>query len=59
MSATTEELLEQILALEEKLHLNKSLGNDVSYLEDQLFQLKERFQLMNENLRNNSNVLKG
>lgn len=59
MSAATEELLEQILALEEKVSESKARGVDVSSLEDQLLQLKERFLLMNENLRNGKNVLKG
>lgn len=59
MSAATEELLEQILVLEEKISESKVRGVDASSLEDQLLQLKERFLLMNENLRNGKNVLKG
>lgn len=59
MSATTQDLLEQILNLEEKIFVDRNKGKDVSLLELQLFELKERFHLMNETLKNNSNVLKG
>lgn len=59
MSATTQDLLEQILQLEEKINFNRINGYSVVSLEEQLFQLKEKFQIMNENLRNTSNVLKG
>jgi hypothetical protein len=59
MSATTQDLLEQILQLEEKINFNRINGYSVVSLEEQLFQLKEKFQIMNENLKNTSSVLKG
>jgi len=59
MSATTQDLLEQILQLEEKINFSRMNGYNVVSLEEQLLQLKEKFQIMNENLKNTSSVLKG
>jgi len=59
MSAAKEELLEQILNLEETIKIINSNGGNTHSLEDQLFQLKEKFQLMNEALKEGKKILKG
>ena len=59
MSATTEELLQQILELEETIKFDTETGKNTISLRERLTSLKEQFQLMNENLSNTNRVLKG
>lgn len=59
MSASTEELLQQILELEETIKLGQKQGRDVTSHKERLFVLKEQFQLMNETLGKSDKVLKG
>jgi hypothetical protein len=59
MSALTEELLQQIFELEERIKVEQSTGRNVQTLIDRLSLLKEQFQLMNENLTKSDKVLKG
>lgn len=59
MSASTEELLQQILELEEQIRANSRTGGDTSNLQDKLTVLKEQFQLMNETLGRSDKILRG
>lgn len=59
MSASTAELLEQIMNLESLIRDRRLAGDDISHLEDKLLELKEKFQLMNETLSDNRSLLKG
>ena len=59
MSAATEELLEQIFILESQIQELKNKGQNVADFEFRLLELKDKFQLMNETLKNGKNVLKG
>lgn len=59
MSATTEELLFQIVNLEMTIEEYCSQGRDVSSLQEQLTILREKFHSLNETLKTNSNLLKG
>ena len=59
MSASTEELLQQIVLLETKLQDEKLLGKPTLETEEQLFQLRNMLAMMNENLNNSKNILKG
>lgn len=59
MSASTAELLEQIMNLESLINDRRLVGDDISHLEDKLLELKEKFQLMNETLSDNRSLLKG
>lgn len=59
MSASTAELLEQIMNLESLISDRRLAGDDISHLEDKLLELKEKFQLMNETLSDNRSLLKG
>ena len=58
MTASAENLLEQILFLEMQLRHTSMSGGDTTEIEKQLLELKEKFQLMNENLSNPQTVLK-
>lgn len=58
MSAATAELLEQITNLESLIKEQRLQGKEVNKLENQLLELKERFEVMNEALVNRS-ILKG
>lgn len=59
MSASTEELLQQILELEEQIRASSKTGGDTSNLQDKLTVLKEQFQLMNETLGRSDKILRG
>ena len=63
MSASTEELLEQIMLLEVELQKAKlsykSTDKIILNLETRLFELREQLYSMNESLRNQKNILKG
>jgi hypothetical protein len=58
MSASIEELLEQINDLESIIQTNLSKGKSVIVLQEKLFLLKEQFQLLNENLNKTDKILK-
>lgn len=59
MSASTAGLLEQIMDLELLINERRSSGVSTNHLEDQLIELKEKFQLMNETLKDGRSLLKG
>ena len=59
MSATTEQLLQQILEIEDAIKINLTANRNVDKMQEQLNQLKEMFQLMNETLNESSKILKG
>jgi hypothetical protein len=59
MSAATEELLLQIIELETAIQENASCCKDVSVLQERLIFLREKFHALNENLKKNSELLKG
>lgn len=59
MSAATADLLEQITNLESLIKEQRARGNKVNHLENQLLELKEKFEMMNETLVNDRSLLKG
>lgn len=59
MSASTEELLQQIYELEARIQEAIALGKNTRSLQDKLVLLKEQFEMMNENLNRSEKVLKG
>jgi len=59
MSATTAELLEQIMGLELLIKDQRSHGRETNQLENQLLELKEKFETMNDALSGNRSLLKG
>jgi len=59
MSASTEELLQQILELEEEVKRNLKLGKSVGEQQKKLILLKEQFELMTETLSKTDKILKG
>ncbi|NBP01829.1 MAG: hypothetical protein EBU90_17170 [Proteobacteria bacterium] len=59
MSATTENLLLQIIELEQKILEVKSRGQNSFELEETLVVLKGKFAMMNEALSMRQGILKG
>lgn len=59
MSASIEELLQQIIELETVVQSNINAGKNVIALQEKLFVLKEQFQLLSENLNKTDKILKG
>lgn len=63
MSASTEDLLEQITILELKLEeaklSSRPLDKIILNLESELTELREKFHSMNESLKDQKNILKG
>jgi len=59
MSASVEELLQQIYDLENQIRLDFESGKNTKYLREQLDSLKEQFHSMNENLKKSEKILKG
>ena len=59
MSASIEELLQQIIDLEVTIQNNVGAGKNVTALQEKLLLLKEQFQLLNENLNKTDKILKG
>lgn len=59
MSAATEELLQQILDLENKIQEARTVGKNTQILQEKLILLKEQFDSMNENLNRSEKILKG
>jgi hypothetical protein len=58
MSASIEELLQQIIELETVIQSNINTGKNVIALQEKLFILKEQFQLLSENLNKTDKMLK-
>ena len=59
MSASIEDLLQQIIELETVIQSNINTGKNVTALQEKLFVLKEQFQLLSENLNKTDKILKG
>jgi hypothetical protein len=59
MSASIEDLLQQIIELETAIQSNINTGKNVTALQEKLFVLKEQFQLLSENLNKTDKILKG
>lgn len=59
MSASTEELLQQIVELENRIHDSANSKEDFSLLHENLLLLKEQFRLLSENLNDSNKILKG
>jgi len=59
MSASIEELLQQIIELETVIQSNINAGKNIIALQEKLFVLKEQFQLLSENLNKTDKILKG
>jgi len=59
MSASTEELLQQIIELENHIRDSANSKEDFSLLHENLLLLKEQFRLLSENLNDSNKVLKG
>lgn len=59
MSASTTQLLEQIVDLELSICEFRAANKATKHLEDLLIELKERLQLMNEALENGNSLIKG
>jgi hypothetical protein len=59
MSATTENLLTQIVELEQKIFEAKSKGENCFELEETLILLRNKFSMMNEALKRSQGLLKG
>jgi len=58
MSASIEDLLQQIIELETVIQSNINTGKNVTALQEKLFVLKEQFQLLSENLNKTDKILK-
>ena len=58
MSASIEDLLQQIIELETAIQSNINTGKNVTALQEKLFVLKEQFQLLSENLNKTDKILK-
>lgn len=59
MSASTENLLLQIIELEQKILESKARGKNSIEMEETLASLKGRFTSMNEALKKSQGLLKG
>ena len=58
MSASIEDLLQQIIELETVIQSNINTGKNVTALQEKLFVLKEQIQLLSENLNKTDKILK-
>lgn len=58
MSASIEDLLQQIIELETVIQSNINTGKNVTALQEKLFVFKEQFQLLSENLNKTDKILK-